>query len=51
MAKTICRIQHKRKNGDKDEQALNDAVYGKTMKNLRNRINVKLLSNEKGYMK
>ena len=55
MAKTICRIQHKRKNGDKDEKALhklmNDAVYGKTMKNLRNRINVKLLSNEKGYMK
>ena len=55
MAKTICQIQHKRKNGDKDEKALhklmNDAVYGKTMKNLRNRINVKLLSNEKGYMK
>ena len=55
MAKTICRIQQKIKNGDKDEKALhklmNDAVYGKTMKNLRNRINVKLLSNEKGYMK
>ena len=55
MAKTICRIQHKRKNGDKDEKALhklmNDAVYGKTMKNLRNKVNVKLLSNEKDYMK
>ena len=43
------------KNGDKDGKALykllkND-VYGKTMENLRNRIDVKLVSNKKDYLK
>ena len=28
-----------------------NTVYGKTMKNLRNRINVKLVSNKKDYLK
>ena len=36
------------KNGDKDEKALhklmNNTVYRKTIKNLRNRMNVKLVS-------
>ena len=39
----------------KDVKALykliNNAVYEKTMENLRNRINVKLVSNKKGYLK
>ena len=30
---------------------MNKAVYRKTLKNLRNRIDVKILSNKKGYLK
>ena len=30
---------------------MNDAIYGKTMENLRNRINVKLVKNKKDYLK
>ena len=30
---------------------MNNAVYGKTMKNLRNRINVKHLRNKEDYLK
>ena len=44
-----------RKNGDKYGKALHklmsNAVYGKTMENLRNRIAVKLVSNKKDYLK
>ena len=55
----MSNLTHKKKieaekNGDKDGKALykliNNAVYGKTMKNLRNRIDVKLASNEKDYL-
>ena len=42
-------------NGDKDGKTLykimNNVVYGKTMENLRYRIDVKLLSNKKYYLK
>ena len=43
------------KNSDKDGKALyklmNDAICGKTMEDLRNRINVKLVNNKKVYSK
>ena len=43
------------KNGDKDGKVLyklmNNAVYRKTMGNLRNRIDVELVSNKKHYLK
>ena len=61
MAKTICWIQHTKKNGsrkknaDKDGKALykliNNAVYRETMENLRNRIDVKLVNNKRDYLK
>ena len=60
MAKSICCIQYTKKckswkNGNKDGKALyklmNNTVYGKKMKNLRNRIDVKLVSNKKDYLK
>ena len=47
--------QKQKKNNDKDEKGLyklmNNAMYGKAIKNLRNRIDVKLVNNEKDYLK
>ena len=60
MVKTIYWIQHAKrikeeKNKDKDGKALykfmNNAIYRKTMENLRNRIDIKLTNNEKDYLK
>ena len=43
------------KNDEKDGKALyklmDNAAYGKRMENLRNRIDVKLVSNKKDYLK
>ena len=42
------------KSGDKDGTELykliNNASYGKAVENLRNRIDVKLVNNKKGYL-
>ena len=48
-------IEVSKKNGNKDGKVLhtvtNNAIYGQTMENLRNRIDVKLVSNKKVYLK
>ena len=47
--------QKQKKNGDKDEKALyklmDNAIYGVTAENLRNRIHVELVSNKKRLFK
>ena len=57
----MSNLKHKKyrieaeKNVDKDGKALyklmNNVVYGKTMANVRNRIDVRLISVEKDYLK
>ena len=60
MIKTISnstnkKEQKQKKNNGKDGNVLytlmNNTIYGKTMENLRNRIHVKLVNNEKDYLK
>ena len=52
MLNSTHKKDQKQKKGDKDGKALKDnAVYGKTMENLRNRVDVKPVSNKKDYLK
>ena len=55
MLNSAQKKSNQNKNEDKDGKALhklmNNAVYDKTMENLRNRINLKLVSNKKTYLK
>ena len=54
MFKLTQKKNRSRKNGE-DGKALNklmkNVAYGKAMENLRNRIDVKLVSNKKNYLK
>ena len=61
LIKTICQISRrknnrsKKRNSEKDEKPLykvkENVVYGKTMENLRNNIDVRLASSKKDYLK
>ena len=61
MPKTICWFQcakkkiEAEKNGEKDGKELykliNNFLYGKTMEDLRNRINFRLVRTKKDYLK
>ena len=55
MAKNMNISIEAEKNNDKDGKALyklmKNAIYRKTMENLRNGIDVKLVNNEKDYLK
>ena len=55
MLNSTQKKEYKQKNGEKDEKALyklmNNAVYGKIMKNVRNRINAELASKKKRLFK
>ena len=51
----VCVCVEAAKNGDKDGQALyklvNNTIYGKAMKNLRNRIDARVVNNKNNYFK
>ena len=55
MLNSTHKKEQKQKNGEKVGKALyklmNNAVYGKIMKNVRNRINAELASKKKDYLK
>ena len=52
MPKTLCRIKHKNRiEAEKNNNKNGKAVYGKTMENLRKRVDVRHVSNKKDYLK
>ena len=55
MLNSTQKENRSRQKGDKDEKALykliNNAMYGKTIEKLRNRINIKFIRNKKDYLK
>ena len=44
------KIKVAEKNRHKDEKVLHKSIHGKTIENLRNRINLKLVNNGKDYL-
>ena len=55
MSSATNKKEQKQKIGDKygkgSYNLMNNAVYGKTMENLRKRIGMRLVSNKKDYLK
>ena len=49
--KRIKAGKHRHKDGKALDQLMKNAIYGKTLENLRNRIDVRLLNNKKTYLK
>ena len=55
MSNSVHKKTEAEKNGDKDGKTLhklmNNAVYGKTIESLTNRVDVRIVINEKGHLK
>ena len=55
MSSTHTKKAEAEKKNDKDRKTLyklmNNNIYGKTLENVRNRVDVKVVNNKKGYLK
>ena len=47
----MSKATHKKEQKQKNYRLMNKNLYGKTTENLRKRIHIKLVSNEKDYLK